>query len=297
VAGINKLELVDGQQRLTTISVLLECIHDRLVRENELAEAQDVQRLLQARALGGAPVRKIALDSLDAVEFEKLADEEKLEHPNNPHLAHTFSLFRQWVKEQRLSELGTFLYRLKNQAIIIRLDVSEAKDAFKLFETINNRGLRLSPTDIIKNFILGNAARFGPNELELARQKWAELLYCLDGTSIDGFLRQFLIARMKKRVTASYVIQYFKALFMREVREAAFLPERHWYTDEKDIIDEEDEGDDSVTELTAEISLSDQAVTFNDFMADFVKCAKVYGQLSLRGLAFRKSIGDCKIFE
>ena len=55
--------------------------------------------------------------------------------------------------------MGGLLYRLKNQAVIIRLDVSEAKDAFKLFETINNRGLRLSATDIIKNFLLGNAAK------------------------------------------------------------------------------------------------------------------------------------------
>ena len=33
VAGINKLELVDGQQRLTTIGILFECIHDRLVHK------------------------------------------------------------------------------------------------------------------------------------------------------------------------------------------------------------------------------------------------------------------------
>jgi uncharacterized protein with ParB-like and HNH nuclease domain len=67
-------------------------------------------------------------------------------------LQSTFKIVRGWIDEQQLEQLGAFLYRLKNQAIVIRLDVSEAKDAFKLFETINNRGLRLSPTDIIKNF-------------------------------------------------------------------------------------------------------------------------------------------------
>src|SRR5438132_394100 len=67
-AGINKLELVDGQQRLTTISILFQCILEKLKEEEELGAAQDVGRLLQAKALGSTPVRKIALDSLDADE-------------------------------------------------------------------------------------------------------------------------------------------------------------------------------------------------------------------------------------
>ena len=165
MAGINKLELVDGQQRLTTISILLQCILDRLRRDGEQTEAQDIERLLQAKALGSAPVRKVALDSLDAEEFEALAAGKTIDKPANPSLAFAFSEFRKWADTQTLAELGKFLYRLKNQAIIIRLDVGAAKDAFKLFESINNRGLRLSPTDIIKNFILGNAARFNPLQL------------------------------------------------------------------------------------------------------------------------------------
>ena len=234
-AGINKLELVDGQQRLTTICILLRCIADRLLKDGETSASQDVDRLLQARALGDSAVLKILLDSLDASEFENHLANRSPEQPDNRNLATAFATFREWVSEKPLTELGSFLYRLKNQCIVIRLEVSDAKDAFKLFETINNRGLKLSPTDIIKNFILGNAARFGPESLKLARQKWAELIHSLDGTSIDGFFRQFLIARMKKRVTASFVIPYFKALFMQSVAEAAQLPERHWYAEVADV--------------------------------------------------------------
>ena len=39
-AGINKLELVDGQQRLTTICMLLECISDRLQSDGEASAAR-----------------------------------------------------------------------------------------------------------------------------------------------------------------------------------------------------------------------------------------------------------------
>jgi len=51
-AGINELELVDGQQRLTTVCILLHCIAERLKADGEMSAAQDVDRLLQARALG-----------------------------------------------------------------------------------------------------------------------------------------------------------------------------------------------------------------------------------------------------
>lgn len=168
-AGLNKLELVDGQQRLTTITILLECLRQRLDAAEEADDAAEVARLLSAKPLGGKPVRKVALDSIDSAEFDRLVKNDQGQEFQNLQLQWAFRSVREWVAEQTLENLGSFLYRLKNQAIVIRLDVSEAKDAFKLFETINNRGLRLSPTDIIKNFLLGNAARFGDEALQSAR--------------------------------------------------------------------------------------------------------------------------------
>ena len=153
-AGLNKLELVDGQQRLTTITILLECIRQRLEADNEMDEAVELARLLSSKPLGGKSVRKVALDSIDSSEFDRLVKNDQSQEFQNQQLQCAFRSVREWVAKQTLEYIGSFIYRLKNQAIVIRLDVSEAKDAFKLFETINNRGLRLSPTDIIKNFLL-----------------------------------------------------------------------------------------------------------------------------------------------
>jgi len=281
VAGLNKLELVDGQQRLTTISILLQCIQDRLVKEGEASEAQDIGRLLTAKALGGNPVRKIALDSLDSSEFEQLANGGTVERPQNHHLCSAFTIFRKWVNEQQLPRLGTFLYRLKNQAIIIRLDVNEAKDAFKLFEIINNRGLRLSPTDIIKNFLLGNAARFSADALALARTKWAELIKSLDGVNFETFFRQFLCAHLRRRITVSFVIANFKKIFMQQVIEATQLPERHWYLDEEEsgegIDDEAEDSGDSIDEPEAEVDVT--RMSFATFMDQLVASARIFGEI------------------
>jgi hypothetical protein len=206
-----------------------------------------------------------------------------VEHPDNKNLALAFSTFHEWIADQKLTELATFLYHLKNQCIVIRLDVSDAKDAFKLFETINNRGLKLSPTDIIKNFILGNAARFGQEHLKLARAKWAELLRRLDGTSIESFFRHFLCVRLKRRITISYVIPNFKTVFMLQVEEAAQLPERHWYSEDKTTAEETEEGDDEPVENGDEQPMpvieKMPRISFAEFLEQVVVSAKTYGQI------------------
>lgn len=280
-AGLNRLEIVDGQQRLTTVSILLRCIHDRLLELGLKDDAQDVNRLLSAKALGGTAERKIALDSLDAQSFETLLRGEP--DGGNPDLSRAFQICRDWVKDKDGPAVAAFLYQLMNQAFVIRLDVSDAKDAFKLFETINNRGLRLSATDIIKNFLLGNAARFGEEPLALARAKWAALIASLDGIKSETFLRHFLSARLKRRMTQSYVIPTFKRVFMSEVAEASTLPDRHLFLDEDavDDIDEDlveaDEADDAGPEVTVEAA--QHQVSFSAFLDELVSSARTYGEI------------------
>lgn len=285
-AGLNHLELVDGQQRLTTVTILLECIRQRLEDEGEEEPAADLARLLTAKALGGKGMRKVQLDSLDADEFERLL-QLKGKHDGeafqNPHLAHAFKFIREWLSEQTIQEVGSFVYKLQNLALIIRLDVGDAKDAFKLFETINNRGLKLSPTDIIKNFVLGNAARFGSSELLDARNSWARLVAQLDGTDSDAFFRYFLIAQLARRVTKSEVVIEFKWLFMNEVFEAANLPDRHLYADDDEESDDEEGDLSSGAAADAEVIEREgtASISFKDFLSRLVACAKAYGELVL----------------
>lgn len=282
-AGLNRLELVDGQQRLTTISILLECLRERLVREGETDKVQELSRLLTAKALGGTPMPKIALDSIDGDEFRRLVenpdDSDATRHANH-NLVAAFSIIRSWISDWSLENLGSFLYKLQNNSLIIRLDVSDAKDAFKLFETINNRGLKLSPTDIIKNFVLGNAARFGIDQLDEARKSWALLISYLDGADTDAFFRYFLISATQRRITKSQVVPEFKWLFMNEVFEAEKLPDRHLYADEDEIDDDEPDQAGDVEDVTIERD-GTANVTFKDFLRRVVTSAKVFGELVL----------------
>jgi hypothetical protein len=278
-AGINSLELVDGQQRLTTMMVIMECIRQRLEALEEVEEVSDLGRLLTCKALGGKPLRKVTLDSIDSEEFERLVQGDHSKPYKNANLQKTFYIVRNWIESQENEKLAAFLYRLKNQSMVIRLDVSDAKDAFKLFETINNRGLRLSPTDIIKNFLLGNAARFGPEALLAARTTWSDLIVNLDGTSADSFFRYYLMSLLRRRVTDGEVVAQFKRLFMGRVAEAIELPERHLYADVEEL---EDEHIEPVTEVNDRVAVvTDSRIKFKTFLSQLLASTRVYGELVL----------------
>lgn len=279
-AGLNRLELVDGQQRLTTVSIVLECVRQRLETEGGGEEVAELGRLLSAKPLHGVSLRKVALDSIDASEFGRLVNGDQEMPFQNGELANAFRIVREWIAGQSLQKVGTFLYRLKNQAIIVRLDVGDAKDAFKLFETINNRGLRLSPTDIVKNFLLGNAARFGEDSLKLAREGWARLIRFVDGTDSDAFFRYYLMELLCVRTTAGDVVWQFKSLFMRQVKEAASLPERHLYADQAQSDQEGEAEDADQTAVGAQLPPSTR-IRFEVFLSRLVLGARVFGEVAL----------------
>lgn len=288
-AGINRLELVDGQQRLATISILLHCLLKRLRAEGREDGAQEIERLLIAKPPKGGTERKIALDSLDAKQFASHVAGREISHVENSHLAEAFASFTEWIAAQDTEEAVSLSYKLRNQAIMIRLDVSEAKDAFKLFETINNRGLRLSAMDVIKNFMLGNAARFGADQLDNAREKWAELLRNLDGISTDNFFRQFMGSHLGTPVTKSMVVYEFHRAFMNEVIEAEKLPERERYQQVPPDVEDEDDGDDADgTETTATASDEEEdgrqllpKIAFSEFLSRLVASSRAYREVVL----------------
>jgi hypothetical protein len=244
--------------------------------------------LLTAKPSGFPAGPKISLESLDAMEYHQHVNGPAVIKPKNPNLAFAFATFRAWTAKHDVESLDIMLSKLKDLSIVIRLNVSNSKDAFKLFETINNRGLRLSSTDLIKNFLLGNAASFGTSELAFARLKWAEVIQNLDGINQENFFRHFLTATIKKRVTRAYVVAYFKALFEQQVHGAEklvgtkVLPTiQNEYTET-----DEDEGDEDILEIEDVLpkfnkkKLTDAPmVSFQEFVDDLVRQSFIYAEI------------------
>lgn len=246
--GINQLELVDGQQRVTTITILMRVLARRFEQEKKGTTVQKITELLQCEGVDEQSLPKLQLGDLDHGDYVHIMEGGDISEVENGCLSSAYGHYTDWVGQLSVDELSAFFYKLLNSASIIRLDVGAAKDAYKLFETINNRGLRLKPTDIIKNFLLGHASSLPVGTLDKVKDDWRKLIVALDGLDGDDFFRQWLAGKLHRKVTKTKLVADFKAYYLRHVQEAESMTEFL----SSAIKDDEDEDDVEDVAITGE---------------------------------------------
>jgi uncharacterized protein with ParB-like and HNH nuclease domain len=279
--GINQLELVDGQQRVTTITILMRVLARRFEQEQKEKTAQKIAELLQCEGVDEQVMPKLQLGDLDHGDYVRIMDGGDISEVENDCLSGAYEHFAEWVGQLSVDELNAFFHKLMNSASIIRLDVGAAKDAYKLFETINNRGLRLKPTDIIKNFLLGHASSLPAGTLDKVKDDWRKLIVALDGLDSDDFFRQWLAGKLHRKVTKTKLVADFKAYYLRHVQEAESMTEFMSSTI-KDDEDEEDSEDVAITgdeDEATETSTNIKKVKLTAFAKALRHSAELYSEL------------------
>lgn len=276
-AGLNQPELVDGQQRLTTLVILLKAIRDVFKDLKKVDKAAEIDNMLACKGLDDIKKPKIKLGELDNVDIENLLLHHNVDSISNENIRNAYYHYKEWLGDLSFEEVNRFYFKLTNTAVIIRLDVGMAQDAYKLFETINNRGLRLTPTDIIKNFLLGHAAKINTdNTLDKVKSLWSEIITNLDHIDSDDFLRHFMCATLHRKISMSKLIFEFKKYYLKTVKNADVLGEYGYY--EYDFIQEDEDDEPEGDNESADTELS--KISLVDFLTDLKKLSKTYQRIS-----------------
>lgn len=210
------LELVDGQQRMTTLSILLLAVYKLLqLSENQLSEDErtDLVNLRRMLCLRNPTRQRISLQTqnnnfndyvylLAEAGFE--IEKPKVTHVGLRRIAKALQHFSKRIQdyvESPTSEVSgdstpeklfSFFERVK-QSILVKLEVKSHTDAFVLFESLNNRGLPLTPIDLIKTNLLSTADKvesLGVDQAYKTWKHWVELLGDDYGNQ-ERFFRQF----------------------------------------------------------------------------------------------------------
>jgi len=236
-------DVIDGQQRLTTLSLIVLAVLKNLQRI--IAEGTDAERNRQRLE----QIRQTYVGYLDPV---TLVPRSKLVlNRNNDHYFQTYLVplgplpvrgFRaaahsrrnalEWL-EKRVADhvskaegdkgvaLAQLVESLSDKLFFTVITVTDELNAYKVFETLNARGVRLSATDLLKNYLFSVLHKDGQHEHEMKalEDRWEAMVGRLGSESFPDFLR----AHWNSRHSFVRLTELFKTIRARiATREAVF---------------------------------------------------------------------------
>lgn len=213
LTGDEQREVSDGQQRLTTVTILLAAIRDYLIKIGDVDRVESIEPVyLRERDLETSQVLpKLRLNVTDNEFFTNyvLARPGAPERSIQPSLGshklikqaaelarrHVESIVAPFRPQDQAIQLVRWVKFLKDGVLIILARVPDHLNAFVMFETLNDRGLRASQADLLKNYLLSRAG----DRVDEAQQRWARMLGVLDSIGIPNiavtYLRHVVILR------------------------------------------------------------------------------------------------------
>lgn len=210
------LEVIDGQQRITSLSILLASLYEKLNKhrseldEDQVTDLNNIKRELVVRNDNGNTARltpQIQNNNKEdyfslLCDIGLLVDCPKIKNAGNRRIykAHKYyvDLIEQYIAEtiiddQSKSEIMSLFELVKrfNSAVVVSIEVETRTDAYMLFESLNNRGIPLSAIDLIKNLIISESDKDGKSEE--CYSKWKKIINYLgdDYRVQERFFRQF----------------------------------------------------------------------------------------------------------
>lgn len=228
--------ILDGQQRLATTVIIFAAIRDWLRQYSDLAgEATKIQDwFIGSSELGQKdPTPKLILNQLNNqffLEFvvkgtaiDDVVNAHKKSKRNDPnHLLLEAILYTHKRVKEIAQSIGDpkaasehffqFINYFRDNTKTVRLIVRDESSAYTLFETLNDRGVDLSPLDLVKNFLFKQAAGKSSETLRDMQSRWVQMIQILANVKATSFLKTYWTSR-HGRIRTNLLFDTFRTTY------------------------------------------------------------------------------------
>lgn len=211
----NRMEIIDGQQRLTTLMLLLRAFYNRLgfmQDENSRAMKTDIEKCLwRADMFGKYKKDDLKIDSEVATDNDKdeflsilkdgNAKDKKSQYARNVRLFE--ELIEQFLKKYP-SYFATFPAIILNNCVLLPIEAESQDTALRIFSTLNDRGKPLSDADIFKAQFYKHYKALGKKDDFIERWKEidqiaSEVFHPTYGTPLDELFARYMYYERAKQ--------------------------------------------------------------------------------------------------
>jgi len=211
-----KLEIIDGQQRLTTLMLLLRAFFSKfgnMKDANAISTSDDIAKCIwKTDEFGNPDKNKLKIDSEvstdeDKEEFLSILKTGNVDASQKSRYAKTYRFFQEKINEFLSEYPSYFAYlptRILNNCILLPIEAESQDTALRIFSTLNDRGKPLSDTDIFKAQFYKYYSDQGRKEEFIKRWKEIEVV-CEDifeapsGSPMDELFTRYMYYERAKQ--------------------------------------------------------------------------------------------------
>lgn len=242
---LNEVLIIDGQQRLTTMYILLKALYDAAKGVSVRIEAE-IEEVMFNRNCDEKYKLKLKPVKSDNEQLVLLIENKIDDMDRNSNIYKNYITFKNLIESTVAYgyELSDILDGIKKLEMVeIVLDKSQGDEPQKIFESINSTGLDLSLADLIRNYLLMDDT----NQDELYENYWSVIEKNVGYRNLGDFVINFLNSRISKSVNSKNAYRLFKEHceinnlshedVLKELKRTskyygAFVGENHYYSKE-----------------------------------------------------------------
>lgn len=212
--GVQKYMIIDGQQRMTTLTLLLLALRDYAIKnpgDTSINARRIDNMLLKNEYENGDERYKLLLTETDRDILINLVEEKPIAEGTRSRLIENYKFFADKLADKEILPAEVYESIGKLQIVNITLDRA-VDDAQAIFESLNSTNKELSESDLIRNYVLMGLE---PSEqIYVYEHLWRPMeqlfVYETQGTVMDAFFRHYLTMKLARIPKQGRVYEEFK---------------------------------------------------------------------------------------